>query len=124
MKSVSFAAIVLAAIVASPAAEAQTGTCRATVTARPATESQVKEKTWDIIFDVAAPSCDASRGTFEYSVNVTTSGRPERIVQTEEFTTADGKRTAVKVSFHARPGQEVVDVTGVTVRECSCQPNR
>lgn len=124
MKPVSFAVIVLAALIAAPVAEAQTGSCRASITARPATENKIKEKTWDLIFDIAVPACDASRGTFEYSVNLSTRGRIERVQQVESFETADGKRTAKKFSYHAAPGQEVIDVTGINVRECTCVPNR
>ena len=101
--------------------QAQAQTCNATVSKRTVVESETREKTWDILFDVAAPACDNSRGQFDFVVEL--DGGGGRVVLDKasgEFTTENGQRTAVKVSYKAKPGQEVKNVSGVSVKSCTC----
>ncbi len=102
-----------------PLAQAQT-TCNATVTKRSIVESETREKTWDILFDVAAPSCDNSRGEFDFVVELDSAGRAAIEKMTGEFATEKGQRTAVKISYKAKSGQAVKNVTGVSVKQCVC----
>ena len=106
-----------------PVAEAQRGSCNASVTKRTITRNREREKTWDIIFDVAAPACDASAGKFSFEIVTSGEKRTERVRETSEFTTENGQRGAFIYSYHAKPGFDVVDVTGVIVTQCSCRPN-
>jgi hypothetical protein len=100
---------------------AQAQTCNAKVSKRTITLNESEESTWDIIFDVAAPGCDNSAGKFDYVVELSDAGKTVTQKKTTEFSTENGQRTAIIVSHSAKPGQEVKNVSGVFVRECTCR---
>jgi hypothetical protein len=115
------AGLFLGLLMAAPLAQAQAPTCNATVTKRTITVNENRESYWDLIFDVAAPGCDNSRGQFDFVVQLsTTGGGKETDAKTTEFSTEAGKRTAVRFSYQAKPGRDVKDVDGVFVRQCTC----
>ncbi len=101
-------------------AQAQSQTCDAAVSKRTITPSEKRESTWDIVFDVKAPGCDNSRGQFDYFLDVSAAGRRETVKGTTEFNTENGQPTAVMVSHQARPGEDVLGVSGASIKTCVC----
>ena len=112
--------LALALAVSPTAGLAQTPTCNATVTLRSFAEVDGREGGWDLVFDVAAPSCDSSSGSFEYVVELDAGGKRQRVTESAEFTTEKGQKGALKVQYNAKPGWTVKGVSGVSVRRCAC----
>lgn len=100
--------------------EAQSQTCSASVSKRTIAVNESEESTWDIIFDVKAPSCDNSRGQFDYFLDVTKDGKKDTVKGTMEFDTSNGQPTAVMVTHQAKPGQKVTGVSGAVIKNCVC----
>ena len=109
-----------ALLMAGSEAAAQSSVCRATVTKNAVVKSTERQRTWNVTFDVVAPGCDNSRGRFSYAIQLDASGKRSSETETLDFTTAGGLRSTVKASYRARSGQEVKDISGITVQECAC----
>jgi hypothetical protein len=114
------AALSLGLLISPSLVQAQTQTCNATVSKRTVTEATNRESAWEIIFDIAAPSCDNSRGQFTFVVQLDASGRTELANETGEFATSNGKPTAVRFTYQAKPGRAVTNVTGASIKNCTC----
>ena len=101
-------------------AEAQAAKCSATVTKVAVTPNKDHEKTWNIEFNVSVTGCEKSGGAFEYVAEVAGPHRTELRTVAETFNAEKSGNTRFTTTFHAPPGQELVDVKGISVKSCTC----
>lgn len=103
-----------------PMAEAQER-CSAIITKDSISPTPDVEKSWDIQFSIAGSGCAASRGKFEYVVELNVSGgRTEVKKETADFSLEAGASKKIVLSYEAAPGKDVKNVTGIRVTECVC----
>jgi hypothetical protein len=105
---------------AGAAAYAQTQKCDAVVTMKSFTPHKEFEKTWNIEFAVTVSGCRASRGMFEYVVDLEAHEGVTQRTASGDFDTAGSETTVVKVAYEAPGGTELKAVRNISVKTCTC----